>query len=87
MRHRWGPRRPGASQTDVTGRRKTIIIAAAISLIAVGAAGAVAVDNVVHVRSGDRIIVNKNLGCFVGPSNIVCGSRCSSLGRACGAPR
>lgn len=54
-------------------RGRIITIVAAISLVTVTVAGAVAVDNVVHVRSGDQIIVNKNLGCFVGPSNIVCG--------------
>jgi len=54
-------------------RGRVITIVAAISLVTVGAAGAVAVNTVVHVRSGDQIIANKNLGCLVGPSNIVCG--------------
>lgn len=59
-------------------RGRIITIAAAISLVTASAAGAVAINNVVHVHSGDQIIVNKNLGCFVGPSNIVCGGAGSS---------
>ena len=54
-------------------RGRIIMGVAAISLIAAGAAGAVVANRVIQVRSGDRIVVNKNLGCFVGPSNIVCG--------------
>ncbi len=54
------------------------LVVAAIALIATGAAGAVAAGSVFHVRSGDRIVVNKNLGCFVAPSNIICGGAASS---------
>lgn len=59
-------------------RGRAITVRAAISLVAAGAAGAVAINTVFHVRSGDRVIVNKDLGCFVGPSDIVCGGAASS---------
>ncbi len=55
-------------------RGRIIMVIAAVSLIAVGAAGAVVVNRVILVRSGDQITVNKNLRCFVGtPNDIACG--------------
>lgn len=39
-----------------------------------GAAGAVGVSRIVHVQSGDNIIVSKNLRCYVASSSeISCG--------------
>jgi hypothetical protein len=52
---------------------------AAISLIAVGAAGAVVVTRVIPVRTGDHISVNKSLGCWVETSTrIDCGGASNS---------
>ena len=50
-----------------------IISVTAIGLATTGAASSLTASKVVHVHSGDRVVVNNNLGCFVGPSNIVCG--------------
>lgn len=52
---------------------RILAVVGVISLVTAGATAGAAVDRVVHVRSGDRVVVNKNLGCYVGPSSIVCG--------------
>lgn len=55
-------------------RRRTVLCVAAIALAAAGAANAISVGGrVIHVQAGDRIVVNKSLGCLVEPSEIVCG--------------
>lgn len=54
-------------------RRAILTVAATITLVATGTASGVALSNVIQVRSGDQIIVNKNLRCLVGASGIVCG--------------
>ena len=54
--------------------RVTITISvAAIALATAGAASSLTAGKVVHVRSGDRVVVNNNLGCFVASNSIVCG--------------
>jgi hypothetical protein len=53
--------------------KKLTVAVAALLLIAVGSAGAVADGRIIHVTSGDRIVVNKNLSCSVASGGIVCG--------------
>lgn len=54
-------------------KRSIIAGTATFALVAAGGAAGAAATGIVHVHSGDRVIVDRNLGCFVGSSDIVCG--------------
>jgi hypothetical protein len=54
------------------------IATAVISLAAVHVTGAAAPTQVIHVQAGDRIAVNRNLGCLVTTASIVCGGAATS---------
>jgi hypothetical protein len=59
-------------------RRRIITVAVTLSLVMAGAAGAVGVNHIVHVQSGDNIIVNTSLRCYVGSGDISCGGAAAS---------
>jgi len=55
-------------------------IAIAVIMLAFGVAGTAGAftNGVIQVGSGDRVVVNKNLGCFVALGQIVCGGASQS---------